>query len=97
MKNNSDNLRNNLEGTKKVPSTILRKCCACGKIVDRNNLIRIMKDNKTGEIIINPSNKQFGRSSYLCKDKDCLKLAIKKTKMKSPSNGSFSKSHAKAH
>ena len=82
MKNNSDNLRNNLEGTKKVPSTVLRKCCACGKIVDRNNLIRIMKDNKTGEIIINPSNKQFGRSSYLCKDKDCLKLAIKKKRFK---------------
>ena len=81
-KNNSNNSYNCTEGTKKVPSCVLRKCCACGKIIDRTNLIKILKDHKTGDIIINPNSKTFGRSIYLCKTEECLKLAIKKKRLK---------------
>ena len=80
--NNSDKNLNSMEGTTKVPSIVLRKCCACGKIIDRNELIRILKEHKTGEIIIAPNNKQFGRSIYLCKNEECLKTAIKKKRLK---------------
>ena len=83
MNNLSENNKNNkiAEGNKK-PSVILRKCCACGKVIDRNELIRILKEHKTSEIIIEPNNKQFGRSMYLCKNEECLKLALKKKRFK---------------
>ena len=65
-----------------MPSSILRKCCACGKIINRTELIRILTDHKTGKIVIKPDNKQFGRSQYLCKSEECLKLALKKKRLK---------------
>lgn len=71
-----------MEGTKKVPSTVLRKCCACGKIADRQIFIRILKNHKNGEYIINPTSKEFGRSIYICKSQECLKLAIKKKRLR---------------
>jgi len=74
--------KNISEGTQNVPSVILRKCCACGKVIDRKDLIRILREASTGKIIINPSNKDFGRSTYLCKNEECLKLAIKKKRFK---------------
>ena len=73
---------NKITEGKKLPSVILRKCIACGKITDRNNLVRILSDYKNGEIIINPSNNDFGKSKYLCKNEECLKLAIKKKRLK---------------
>ena len=82
LKNNQTEKNNITEGTNNVPSVVLRKCCACGKVIDRKNLIRILREAKTGKIIINPSNKDFGRSSYLCKSEECLKLAIKKKRFK---------------
>ncbi len=81
--NNSENKNSQIiEGTKKVPSVILRKCCACQQIIDRKNLIRILKEHKTGKIIIEPTPKQFGRSTYLCKNEECLKLALKKKRLR---------------
>lgn len=58
--------------------TVLRKCLGCGQLKDRTSLMRILKDHKTGEIIISPDVKTFGRSSYLCYNKDCLKVVLKK-------------------
>lgn len=40
-----------------------RKCAGCGKIKDRNELIKIT--NVHGELVVNPDNKKFGRSVYL--------------------------------
>ena len=73
---------NKPEGTNKVPSVILRKCCACGKVADRSEFIRILKDSTTGDIIVNPTNMQFGRSMYLCKNEECFKIAMKKKRFK---------------
>ena len=70
------------EGTFSVPSVILRKCCACQNKFPRENLIRILKEHKTGSIIINPSNTDFGRSTYLCKNEECFKIALKKKRLK---------------
>lgn len=60
---------------------IIRKCQGCGKTADRDNLIKITKSSKTGEVRINPSSKFIGRSIYLCKNLDCLKQIIKKKKI----------------
>ena len=60
---------------------IIRKCQGCGKTADRDNLIKITKSSKTGEVRINPNSKFIGRSIYLCKNLDCLKQIIKKKKI----------------
>lgn len=82
MNNFKNENLNTEEDVSKASSSILRKCCACGKIADRNGFIRILRDFKTGDVILNPNNFQFGRSIYICKNSDCLKLASKKKKLK---------------
>lgn len=58
-----------------------RRCISCGNFAERKNLIRIMAENKTKEIIINPDNKTFGRSAYLCPKEKCLNTAFKKNRI----------------
>lgn len=56
-----------------------RKCAGCGKIKDRNELIKIT--NVHGELVVNPDNKKFGRSVYLCYNNACIENAFKKNKI----------------
>lgn len=58
-----------------------RKCAGCQKTAPRNEFIRILKENSSGNIIIEPNTKQFGRSVYICKKEDCLKNALKKNRL----------------
>lgn len=56
-----------------------RKCVGCGKIKDRQELIKITRVN--GDIFVNPDNKKFGRSAYLCYNNACVEAAFKKNKI----------------
>lgn len=56
-----------------------RKCAGCGKIIDRNELIKIT--NVQGELVVNPDSKKFGRSVYLCYNNACIENAFKKNKI----------------
>lgn len=58
-----------------------RKCAGCGQIKSREELIKITRKNPHGDIIINHSNKIFGRSVYLCYNKSCIEAAFKKNKI----------------
>lgn len=58
-----------------------RKCVGCGELKPRENLIRVMKTEKGGELVINPNSKTFGRSAYLCYNQSCIELALKKSKL----------------
>lgn len=58
-----------------------RKCIACRKTINRNELIKITKDFKTNEIILTPTKNDFGRSAYICKNPDCINEALKKDKL----------------
>ena len=58
-----------------------RKCIACGEIKSRSELIRITKEYSGGDIVIKPNSKTFGRSVYLCYNKDCISMAFKKNKL----------------
>lgn len=60
---------------------VLRKCTGCGEIKDRSDLVRLMKDHKTHEILINPDSRHFGYSLYLCYNNECLKNALKKKRI----------------
>ena len=58
-----------------------RKCVGCGEFKPRENLIRVMKNENGGEIVINPNSKTFGRSAYLCYNESCIEKAFKKNKL----------------
>ena len=60
---------------------ILRKCQACLELKDRNKMIKITK-LKNGTLKVNPSSKELGRSVYVCKKPECVKIFIKKKKLK---------------
>jgi len=58
-----------------------RKCIACGEIKSRSDLIKITKEYTSGDTVIMPNSKTFGRSAYLCYNKDCISMAFKKNKL----------------
>lgn len=58
-----------------------RKCAGCGKLKNREELIKITKENLHGNVIINHSNKIFGRSVYLCYNNACIENAFKKNRI----------------
>ena len=64
-----------------MPKEIKRKCQACQKLIDRNELIKITK-LQNGTLRINPSAKELGRSTYVCKKPECIKIFIKKKRLK---------------
>ena len=59
-----------------------RKCIACGEMKPRKELIKITKEYASGNIIIEPNSKTFGRSVYLCYNQECINTALKKDKLK---------------
>lgn len=53
-----------------------RRCVACKESKLQSEMLRLTKiDN---QIIIDNKNKLGGRGAYVCKNNDCMKLAIKK-------------------
>lgn len=59
----------------------LRKCIGCDQFKDKIELIRIMRENITKDIVVNPSSKTFGRSVYICNNLSCVENAFKKMKI----------------
>ena len=60
---------------------IERKCQACANKFNRDELIKITKISNE-ELKINPTSKELGRSMYVCKNIECIKLLIKKKRIK---------------
>lgn len=58
-----------------------RQCCFCKEIKEKKDLIKITKDHKTCEIVINTENKVQGRSIYVCKNVECIENALKKKRI----------------
>ena len=58
-----------------------RRCVSCWQVKNRDNLIKVTSDNKTGNVVINPNSVTFGRSVYLCYNEACIEAAFKKNKM----------------
>ena len=58
-----------------------RKCVGCGKIKNRDELIKITKEHATDNLVINGNSKVFGRSAYLCYNNTCIENAFKKNKL----------------
>ena len=58
-----------------------RKCVGCGQIKNTSELIKITKSHIDGKVEINENSKIFGRSAYLCYNKKCIELALKKNRL----------------
>ena len=63
--------------TRKIP---LRKSVVSGEIIDKRDLLRIVK-TKDGEIFIDPTGKKNGRGAYICKNENCLNKLIKSKRL----------------
>ena len=59
-----------------------RKCVGCGKIENRNKLIKVTVSKPLGDIIVNGDSKTFGRSAYLCYNNSCIENAFRKDRLK---------------
>ena len=55
-----------------------RKCIACGELKDRAEMIKITKEHKSENVVVNPNSLTFGRSAYLCYNQNCINVALKK-------------------
>ncbi len=62
---------------KKIP---MRQCTGCGERKAKNELIRIVR-TKENDILLDFTGKQNGRGAYICKDANCLALAVKKKRL----------------
>ena len=58
-----------------------RKCVGCGELKNRENMIKITKDYRNGNTVLNPNSLTFGRSVYLCYNQNCIENALKKGKL----------------
>lgn len=59
-----------------------RKCIGCGKIKNRDEMIKVTKDYKANTLVVNGDSSTFGRSAYLCYNKSCIENAFKKDRLK---------------
>ena len=62
-----------MEKIKKVP---LRRCLGCMQSFPKKDLIRVVRTPQN-EVLIDITGKKSGRGAYLCRDKACLKKAVK--------------------
>ena len=54
----------------------LRMCVGCGEMKNKNEMVRIVKNNE-GEIFADPTSRAAGRGAYICKDTACCAKAAK--------------------
>lgn len=55
-----------------------RKCIGCGELKDRSQMIKITKDHKNENAVVNPNSLTFGRSVYLCYNQECINKVLKR-------------------
>ncbi len=56
---------------------VLRRCVACRKVLDRQQLLRVTRDFQNGVVL----NGGMGRSAYLCPNEKCLEDAWKRKRL----------------
>ena len=53
-----------------------RRCVACRTSKQQHEMLRVTKI--AGEFELDPNQKMGGRGAYVCKNKDCIALTLKK-------------------
>jgi len=65
------------ERVKKLP---MRRCVGCGESKPKKELIRVVRTPEA-DIILDPTGKKSGRGAYVCRDKTCLRKAMKSKRL----------------
>ena len=58
---------------RKVP---MRMCVGCREMKEKKELIRVVRGSD-GVVSLDPTGKKAGRGAYVCRQKECLKKAIR--------------------
>lgn len=58
---------------KKIP---LRQCVGCGEMKGKKDMLRVLKTAEE-EICLDTTGKKNGRGAYVCRSRECLRLARK--------------------
>lgn len=58
---------------KKIP---MRKCIGCNEMKNKKEMLRVLRTTD-GEIVLDATGRQNGRGAYLCRSRECLKMAVK--------------------
>ena len=58
---------------KKIP---LRRCVGCGEMKGKKDMMRVLKTAEN-EICLDVTGKKNGRGAYICRSRECLRLARK--------------------
>ena len=59
-----------------------RKCQGCKQIKNADLMHKITEEFKSGKLYLNPCPKILGRSAYVCKNRECINILIKKKALK---------------
>ena len=62
---------------KKVP---MRMCSGCMQMKPKKELVRVVRSPE-GEISLDLTGKKSGRGAYICRDRECLRKAVKSKKI----------------
>lgn len=58
---------------KKIP---LRQCVGCGEMKGKKDMMRVLKTAEN-EICLDVTGKKNGRGAYICRSRECVRLARK--------------------
>lgn len=58
---------------RKIP---LRQCIGCGQMKPKKEMMRVLKDDQD-TISLDLTGRKNGRGAYLCRSRECLRLARK--------------------
>mgnify|MGYP000420742713 CR=1 FL=1 len=58
---------------KKIP---MRMCVGCRQMKEKKDMIRVLRKQE-GEFCIDITGKKNGRGAYVCKNPQCLQMAVK--------------------
>ena len=56
----------------------LRMCISCRQMKPQSGLIRVVRENGTGAVLLDRDKKCFGRGAYVCREAECIDKAIKR-------------------
>ena len=59
-----------------MKKTPMRQCTGCRQMKPKKELVRVVR-SPSGEVHVDLKGKAPGRGAYVCRDRECLKRAVK--------------------
>ncbi len=56
----------------------LRMCMGCRQMRPKSEMLRVVRENETGQVKLDETGKSDGRGAYLCRRETCFRIALKK-------------------